>query len=97
MKKKPKVKRMEKATVTLWLPNADGYPEPTPVEKYLWMCCECGLVWATREDAMKCAERGHKPYYIKGYGGAVVNGVYKPKFIARIHAIRREKVEVEGK
>ena len=70
-----KVKRMEKAEVILWTYDIHGNPMPELVEKYLWMCRGCGLVWATRDDVLNCEARGHKPYYYRHYGGRIVNGV----------------------
>jgi len=87
-----KVKRMEKGVVELWTYDANGNPMPELVEKHFWMCTGCGLVWATREDARRCEERGHKPYYYRLYGGRFVNGVHVGGHRIKISAIRREVI-----
>ena len=87
-----KVKRMEKAEVELWLPNAHGVPELQKVEKYLWMCTGCGLVWATHDAARNCEKRGHKPYFVRYYGGRFVNGQHVGGYEAKFYAIRKEEI-----
>lgn len=37
-------------------------------EKYTWICAECGLEWFSREEARRCASRGHVSSYRNYYG-----------------------------
>jgi len=85
-----RVKRMEKGKVELWTYDAHGNPMPELVEKYFWKCLGCGLVWATRQDAQACEARGHKPYYIRIYGGRIENGRHVGGHQVKIRAIRRD-------
>lgn len=86
---------LEKALVTLMEPDLRSDAilwREVEVEKHLWRCMECGLVWQMRHEAENCSKRGHKPSYVRGYGGRVENGVYQPAATYTFHAVRRDPI-----
>lgn len=90
--KTPSVKKLEKTTVTIMQPRAegDGYHE-VEITKNLWRCA-CGLVWEMRRDAEDCIWRGHKPAYQVTYGGYVSNGHSVGGNIYTIKAVRKDNL-----
>jgi hypothetical protein len=45
---------------------------------YACMAPSCGLIWDRMHHAESCESRGHVATWYQGYGGYVINGVYKP-------------------
>jgi hypothetical protein len=97
--------RMEWAEVELqqaYLSGDDFSWKTEMVEKYLWMCPECRLVWKTQHDAEECKDRQtlgpdgrwtptpHAASFVRGYGGRVENRRYLPAAKYMFHAVRRE-------
>jgi hypothetical protein len=87
-----KVKKMEKAEVSVMMPRLDGGYEEVKVVKNLWKCTGCGLVWNMRHEAKDCEANGHKPFYVKVYGGYYHGEQRVGGTTVIFNAVRKEEV-----
>lgn len=90
-----KIAMKEKAKVTIMEPLFVGDQsvtwKETEIVKNLWQCVACGLVWQMKHEAENCEKRGHKPSYIRYYGGRFENGVHVGGKQIPFYAVRKEK------
>lgn len=77
------IKYMGHVDTAMMEPHVSGesvYYEQVDINNPSYACMDasCGLIWDRRHLAEGCEAKGHASTWWQGYGGGIVNGIYKP-------------------